>query len=153
MATHRKNKTSTAAVRRQVCLRCCTILSRAFLHHLQALASLPGFGKLWLDTVALLSQNLEDVGVAGSAGNSREARGVGAGAGSIAAESCQQIVTNMVMVVAYAGLLGRQGVGDTGEKLLRGALGHSLAHEREGGEVGGDVSLLQDTGGLVYIFF
>lgn len=88
---------------RQVCLRCCSILSRAFLHHLQTLTSLPGFGKLWLDTVTLLSQNLEGVSAAG-------------GAGGVAAESCQQILTNMVMVVAYAGLLGGQRVvGDTGE--------------------------------------
>lgn len=35
--------------------------------------------------------------------------------GGVAAESCQQILTNMIMVVAYAGLLGGQGVGDTGE--------------------------------------
>lgn len=98
---------------RQVCLRCCSILSRAFLHHLQALTSLPGFGKLWLDTVTLLSQNLEGVSAAA------------AGAGGVAAESCQQILTNMVMVVAYAGLLGgQQVVGDTGE---------TGKHRREGG--------------------
>lgn len=44
--------------------------------------------------------------------------GVGGG-GGIAAESCQQIVTNMVMVVAHMGLLGgpvtRGNTGDTGE--------------------------------------
>ncbi|CAN0556753.1 unnamed protein product, partial [Ectocarpus sp. 8 AP-2014] len=75
-------------------IRCCSILSRAFLHHLQALTSLPEFGKLWLDTVTLISRNLEANGSSGADG--------------VAAESCQQILTNMVMVVAYAGLLGGQ---------------------------------------------
>lgn len=90
---------------RQVSLRCCSILSRAFLHHLQALTSLASFGKLWLDTVTLLSQNLEGASALGDSG-------------SVAAESCQQILTNMVMVVAYAGLLGgQQSVGDTGDEM------------------------------------
>lgn len=100
-----------------MCLRCCSILSRAFLHHLQALTSLPGFGKLWLDTVTLLSQNLEGVSAAGDAGG-------------VAAESCQQILTNMVMVVAYAGLLGGHGVvGDTGETAGTSEHGAKSVHQ------------------------
>lgn len=98
----------------QVCLRCCTILSRAFLNHLQALASLPGFGDLWLDTLALLSNNLEDDGA-----DEGRADGRVGGGGGVVAESCQQIVTNMVMVVAYAGLLGGQDSGDTGDERSR----------------------------------
>ncbi|CAM9924459.1 unnamed protein product, partial [Ascophyllum nodosum] len=105
----------------EVCLRCCTILSRAFLHHLQALASLPEFPKLWLETVGLLSRNVAGVGSVDGGdvqdGSPGMPGGVGGGAsgtegerrrGGVVAESCQQILTNMIMVVAYAGLLGSQ---------------------------------------------
>lgn len=60
--------------------------------------------------------------------------------GGVTAESCQQILTNMIMVVAYAGLLGGQGVGDTGELrdnmvagFVGGVYGRGVLGDRKGG--------------------
>eukprot|EP00904_Undaria_pinnatifida_P009432 jgi/Undpi1/5619/HiC_scaffold_2.g00894.m1 len=122
----------------EVCLRCCSILSRTFLHHLQALSTLQGFDNLWLDTISLLSQNFEGTRVPGRGGDSRGSEGreggvTGGGVGGVAAESCQQILTNMLMVAAYAGVLGRQEGDDMGPGDASGGGG-----ARSGGGGGGE---------------
>ncbi|CAM9357849.1 unnamed protein product [Choristocarpus tenellus] len=73
----------------EVCLRCCTLLSRLFLHELPVLTSLPDFGNLWLEVLRLLGSNL-----------------LQCPPGDMVYDSCQQIITNMVMVMAHSGLLG-----------------------------------------------
>ncbi|CAM9376279.1 unnamed protein product, partial [Discosporangium mesarthrocarpum] len=70
-------------------LRCCALLARSFLHKLPVLVSLPDFDRLWLEVVKLVGSNFSDKAP-----------------GSIAYDSCQQILTNMVMVMAHSGLLG-----------------------------------------------
>lgn len=82
---------------------------------------------MWLECIRLLSLNLRGVtsgddGLAGQAVGGSEGRSGAAGTGngngnirgsaargSVAAESCQQIITNMVLVAAHMGLLGGAG--------------------------------------------
>jgi hypothetical protein len=81
------------------CLASATIVSRTLLHHLSELADLEDFDSIWLTLVKKLCSNLKHPG-------------------TVMHETVQQIVTNMIMVMAHANVFAEWNAGGKDRDLL-----------------------------------